>query len=301
MPKAESKGKSARDANRKAIQPTERALNNKHRSRAKGPMPSESLYVARPKNFGIGRDVMPNRDVTRFVRWPRYIKVQRMKRILYNRLKVPPPIAQFSRSLDKEHAVAVFKLLHKYRPESEKQKKLRLRERAAAKAAARKAKPAEPKPPKGTPIVKKKKAPLDPTKKPYLIKYGLNHVTKLIEQKKAKLVIIAHDVDPIELVLWLPALCRRQGVPFVIVKGKSRLGMLVHKKTASVVVLDSVRKEDQAELAQITTLAKEQYNDKYDEVRRQWGGQRLGVKSQVKQAKQRANMAKAAVLQPHNK
>ena len=36
------------------------------------------------------------------------------------------------------------------------------------------------------------------------IKYGLNHITTLIEQKKAKLVIIAHDVDPIELVLWMP-------------------------------------------------------------------------------------------------
>jgi len=28
---------------------------------------------------------------------------------------------------------------------------------------------------------------------------GLNHVTTLIEEKKAQLVIIAHDVDPIEV------------------------------------------------------------------------------------------------------
>ena len=40
-----------------------------------------------------------------------------------------------------------------------------------------------------------------------IVKYGLNHVTTLIENKKAKLVIIAHDVDPIELVVFLPALC----------------------------------------------------------------------------------------------
>jgi large subunit ribosomal protein L7Ae len=32
----------------------------------------------------------------------------------------------------------------------------------------------------------------------------LNHVTTLIENKKAKLVVIANDVDPIELVLWMP-------------------------------------------------------------------------------------------------
>jgi len=41
----------------------------------------------------------------------------------------------------------------------------------------------------------------------------------------------AHDVDPIELVVFLPALCRKMGVPYVIVKGKARLGTVVHKKT----------------------------------------------------------------------
>merc|ERR1712174_158204 len=43
-----------------------------------------------------------------------------------------------------------------------------------------------------------------------VVKFGLNHVTALIEQKKAKLVLIAHDVEPIELVVWLPALCKRR-------------------------------------------------------------------------------------------
>lgn len=37
------------------------------------------------------------------------------------------------------------------------------------------------------------------TKKPYNVKYGLNHITALIEAKKAQLVLIAHDVDPIEV------------------------------------------------------------------------------------------------------
>lgn len=30
--------------------------------------------------------------------------------------------------------------------------------------------------------------------------------------------MIAHDVDPIELVVWLPALCRKMNVPYCIVK-----------------------------------------------------------------------------------
>merc|ERR1712127_3903 len=70
---------------------------------------------------------------------------------------------------------------------------------------------------------------------PAVLKYGLKHVTYLIEQKKAKLVVIAHDVDPIELVVFLPTLCKRMGIPYCIVKGKGRLGPLVHKKNAAVV------------------------------------------------------------------
>ena len=55
-------------------------------------------------------------------------------------------------------------------------------------------------------------------KKPVVVKYGLNHITTLVEEGKAQLVVIAHDVDPIELVVWLPALCKKMGVPYVIVK-----------------------------------------------------------------------------------
>merc|ERR1712054_141739 len=65
------------------------------------------------------------------------------------------------------------------------------------------------------------------TKKPVVVKYGLNHIAYLVEQQKAQLVVIAHDVDPIELVIWLPALCKKQGVPYCIVKGKARLGSSV--------------------------------------------------------------------------
>lgn len=39
--------------------------------------------------------------------------------------------------------------------------------------------------------------------------------------------MIAHDVDPIELVVWLPALCRKMEIPYCIVKGKARLGTVI--------------------------------------------------------------------------
>lgn len=58
-------------------------------------------------------------------------------------------------------------------------------------------------------------------------------MTSLVEQGEAKLVAIAHDVDPIELVLWLPALCQKKGIPYVIVKSRSRLGAAVGRNLTS--------------------------------------------------------------------
>ncbi|KAF8148623.1 50S ribosomal protein L30e-like protein [Crassisporium funariophilum] len=218
------------------------------------------LFEADAKNFGIGQDIRPQTDLTRFVKWPEYVRLQRQKVILHQRLKVPPAIAQFSHTLDKNTATQLFKLLNKYRPESKQDKKARLEATAAAAAA------------------DKEKDSKD-SKKPLFVKYGLNHIVALIEAKKAALVVIGHDVDPIELVVFLPALCRKMGVPYVIVKGKARLGTVVHKKTAAVVALQEVKSEDQRELATIVSAAKANFSDKYEEQRRVWGGGIRGNKS----------------------
>ncbi|KAA1135363.1 60S ribosomal protein L8B [Puccinia graminis f. sp. tritici] len=108
------------------------------------------LLERRPKNFGIGQDIQPTRDLTRFVKWPEYVRLQRQKVILNQRLKVPPSIAQFSNHLDKNTATQLFRLMHKYRPESRQQKKARLgaQAEAIAKGDAK----------KGEPIGKKRKS-----------------------------------------------------------------------------------------------------------------------------------------------
>ena len=98
-------------------------------------------------------------------------------------------------------AETLFKLLLKYRPEDKAAKK----ERLLAAAAAREA---------GGEVEKKK---------PVVVKYGINHITQLVESGKAQAVIIAHDVDPIEIVVWLPALCKKMGVPYCIVKVRARV------------------------------------------------------------------------------
>jgi len=96
------------------------------------------IYEKRPRNFGIGSAIQPKRDLTRFVKWPKYIRVQRQKAILQQRLKVPGTVNQFTKTADSNTAQALFKLLHKYRPETKASKKQRLFN--AAKAAAELAK-----------------------------------------------------------------------------------------------------------------------------------------------------------------
>ncbi|KAJ1424010.1 Ribosomal protein L7A/L8 [Sesbania bispinosa] len=183
------------------------------------------LFEKRPKQFGIGGALPPKRDLTRFVKWPKTVQLQRKKRILKQRLKVPPALNQFTKTLDKNLATNLFKMLLKAQAEAD-----------------------------GKPVE---------AKKPIVVKYGLNHVTYLIEQNKAQLVVIAHDVDPIELVVWLPALCRKMEIPYCIVKGKARLG------TAN-------------------------FNDKYDEYRKKWGGGIMGSKSQAKTRAKERLLAKEA-------
>ena len=229
-----------------------------------------SLFEKNPKKFGIGQDVRPSRDLTRYVRWPKYVRLQRQRRVLYQRLKVPPSINQFTRALDKNTATQAFKLMDKYRPEDKAAKKQRLLAIAEKKAAGEK---------------------VEQTKAPNVVKYGLKHVTALTEQKKASLVLIAHDVEPIELVVWLPALCRKKQVPYAIVKGKARLGQVVGKKTAAVVAFTTVNKEDQAEFGKLVEVVKTNYLDRYDELRRKWGGGNVGIKSRAKMLKREKAIA----------
>ncbi|CAD7691282.1 unnamed protein product [Nyctereutes procyonoides] len=171
------------------------------------------LFEKRPKNFGIGQDIQPKRDLTRFVKWPRYIRLQRQRAILHKRLKVPPAINQFTQALDRQTATQLLKLAHKYRPETKQEKKQRLLARAEKKAAG-----------KGD----------VPTKRPPVLRAGVNTVTTLVENKKAQLVM---------------------GFPYCIIKGKARLGRLVHRKTCTT-----------GALAKQVEAIRTNYNDRYDEI-----------------------------------
>jgi large subunit ribosomal protein L7Ae len=185
---------------------------------------ANSLFKKSPRNFRIGADIQPTRNLTRFVKWPKYVRIQRQKRVLMMRLKMPAALAVFSRTLDKNQSAQLFKLLNRYKPETRAAKKERLQSEAEARKGGNKAEFIGP--------------------KPVVLKYGLNHVTTLVEEGKAKLVAIASDVEPIEMMSFLPVLCRSKNVPYCIVKNKATLGSLVHSKNATCVALTDVSKED---------------------------------------------------------
>ncbi len=56
------------------------------------------------------------------------------------------------------------------------------------------------------------------------IKKGINETTKSIERKTAKLVVVAKDVTPEEIVVHIPMLCKEMKVPYVFVNTKKELG-----------------------------------------------------------------------------
>merc|ERR1712027_172624 len=220
---------------------------------------------------------MGKRDLSRFVAWPKYIRLQRQKAILFQRLKVPPPINQFNQTLDRQTATQLFRLLDKYRPESKQEKKTRLKMRAEQRA-------------KGKEDT--------PTKRPNTVRSGVNTVTTLVEQKKASLVIIAHDVDPLEIVLSLPALCRKMGVPYCIVKNKARLGRVARRKNCTCLAITNVESGDRGSLNKLVETVKTNFNERADEIKKHWGGSTLGNKSAAKIAK--IEKAKAKELASKN-
>lgn len=68
----------------------------------------------------------------RFVKWPKYVRLQRQRRVLNQRLKVPPVLNRFTKTVDKNTAATLFKLLLKYRPEDKAAKKDRLLKEAVS-------------------------------------------------------------------------------------------------------------------------------------------------------------------------
>ena len=93
--------------------------------------------------------------------------------------------------------------------------------------------------------------------------------------------------------MWLPAVCRKMDIPYCIVKSKSRLGALVHKKTATALALTAVNNEDKATLSKLVDSLDVHFSGN-EKLRREWGGGIMGSKSQHKTRARAKLLAKEA-------
>ena len=69
---------------------------------------------------------------------------------------------------------------------------------------------------------------------------GTNEVTKQIERGAAKLVLMAEDVAPEEILAHVPLLCEEKGIPYGYVPTKAELGGAagLSVSTAAIAIVD---------------------------------------------------------------
>jgi len=92
------------------------------------------------------------------------------------------------------------------------------------------------------------------------VKVGVNEVTKAIERGVAKLVLVAQDTSPLEIVMHLPLLCKEKSIAFSVVKTRKSLGEKagIGVSTAALAVIDEgeAKKELQELVKRLGELAK---------------------------------------------
>ncbi len=91
------------------------------------------------------------------------------------------------------------------------------------------------------------------------IKAGLNEVTKAIERGTAKLIVIAEDVNPAELVMHLPILCKEKNIACSYIETRKELGEKagLRMATSAIAIIETSAEKEIKELsAKIEELKK---------------------------------------------
>ncbi len=73
------------------------------------------------------------------------------------------------------------------------------------------------------------------------IRIGTNEATKAIERSIAKLVVVAEDVSPKEIIMHIAPLCNEKKIPHEVVKSKQDLGRAagIDVPTAAVAIIEA--------------------------------------------------------------
>ncbi|HLD12226.1 MAG TPA: 50S ribosomal protein L7Ae [Candidatus Nanoarchaeia archaeon] len=93
-------------------------------------------------------------------------------------------------------------------------------------------------------------------KKSGKIKKGSNEVTKVAERGTAKLVLYAEDVNPKEVIMHLPLLCKEKNIPCIAVPSKEELGAAAGLTVATAAVAITKEGDAKALLDELTKKIK---------------------------------------------
>ncbi|MBU2099842.1 ribosomal L7Ae/L30e/S12e/Gadd45 family protein, partial [Candidatus Micrarchaeota archaeon] len=92
------------------------------------------------------------------------------------------------------------------------------------------------------------------------IRIGVNETTKAVERGKAKIIFIAEDITPQELVMHLPLLCEEKKIPYSYITTKKELGEKagIEVGTASIAVMEegSAKKQLEDVVKKVSALKK---------------------------------------------
>lgn len=88
------------------------------------------------------------------------------------------------------------------------------------------------------------------------VRKGVNESTKSIERGNARLVVMAEDVTPEEILIHLPILCKEKNIPFTYVPSKIELGKAtgIEVPTSSISIVEEG--ESKKVLADVVTTIK---------------------------------------------
>ncbi|KAF9090479.1 60S ribosomal protein L8B [Mortierella sp. GBA35] len=232
-------------------------------SSSSNPTPATS---SAPRNNGVGPSTQP---------------AARRSAAVRARSSLPPQV------LDKNTSSMLFNFANKYRPETRAEKKKRRRAKKLGVKGVTGITGAGKKDKKG----KAKAVEIEGDEaaaesKPYFLRHGMDHAVALVEARKARLVVISDDVEPSEVLVWLPALCYKMEVPYAIVRGSARLGTLVNKKSTTAITFTEVREEDEIGMERLSGAVRAFYANRHQSSRRAWSGGLIGFRGRVRMARQ---------------
>tara|TARA_B110000014_G_C19580401_1_gene308656 strand:- start:85 stop:459 length:375 start_codon:yes stop_codon:yes gene_type:complete len=82
------------------------------------------------------------------------------------------------------------------------------------------------------------------------LKKGSNEVTKAAERGTAKMIVMAENVNPAELLAHVPLICKEKNIPFIYVEDQAYLaeaaGMATGAKTAAIALMEIAKGAEEA-------------------------------------------------------